>query len=159
MRQHLLAEIADNSLFQRLLAANALNHRPPLGRFRDFVEARKGADKDTLDLKEEGLTPFVDGARLLALAHGIGETNTLRRFAELVRLQVIDAQDGAAYEEAYHLIQQMRLQLHQQQAAQGLPFSNRLDPDSLNHLDRRILRESFRQAQRLQASLALRYQL
>ena len=52
-----------------------------------------------------------------------------------------------------------RLQLHQQQAAQNLPLSNRLDPDSLNHLDRRILRESFRQAQRLQSSLALRYQL
>ncbi|MBD9426438.1 CBS domain-containing protein [Pseudomonas sp. PDM15] len=159
LSQHLLAEIADNSLFQRQLAANALRHRPPLGRFRDFVVARKGAEKDTLDLKEEGLTPFVDGARLLALAHGIGESSTLRRFAELVRQRVIDAQDGAAYEEAYHLIQQMRLQLHQQQAAQGLGFSNRLDPDSLNHLDRRILRESFRQAQRLQASLALRYQL
>jgi len=159
LRQQLLAEVADNSLFQRQLAANALRHRPPLGRFRDFVVARHGAEKDTLDLKEEGLTPFVDGARLLALAHGVGETSTLRRFAELVRLQVIDAQDGAAYEEAYHLIQQMRLQLHQQQAAQQLPLSNRLDPDSLNHLDRRILRESFRQAQRLQASLALRYQL
>ena len=159
LRQQLLAEVADNSLFQRLLAANALRHRPPLGRFRDFVVARKGAEKDTLDLKEEGLTPFVDGARLLALAHGIGESSTLCRCAELVRLRVIDAQDGAAYEEAYHLIQQMRLQLHQQQAAQGLAFSNRLDPDSLNHLDRRILRESFRQAQRLQASLALRYQL
>ncbi|WJN59165.1 putative nucleotidyltransferase substrate binding domain-containing protein [Pseudomonas sp. SO81] len=159
LNQHLLAEVADNSLFQRQLAANALRHRPPLGRFRDFVVARKGAEKDTLDLKEQGLTPFVDGARLLALAHGIGESSTLRRFAELVRLRVIDAQDGAAYEEAYHLIQQMRLQLHQQQAAQGLGFSNRLDPDSLNHLDRRILRESFRQAQRLQASLALRYQL
>ena len=87
------------------------------------------------------------------------DSSTLRRFAELVRLEVIDAQDGAAYEEAYHFIQQARLQLHQQQAAQDLPLSNRLDPDSLNHLDRRILRESFRQAQRLQASLALRYQL
>ena len=62
LNQHLLAEIADNSLFQRQLAANALRHRPPLGRFRDFVVARKGAEKDTLDLKEEGLTPFVDGA-------------------------------------------------------------------------------------------------
>ncbi|HSX72358.1 MAG TPA: putative nucleotidyltransferase substrate binding domain-containing protein [Pseudomonas sp.] len=159
LRRQLLAEVGDNSLFQRLLAANALRHRPPLGRFRDFVVARKGAEKDTLDLKEEGLTPFVDGARLLALAHGVADSNTLRRFAELVRLRVIDAQDGAAYEEAYHFIQQTRLQLHQQQAAQGLPLTNRLDPDSLNHLDRRILRESFRQAQRLQASLALRYQL
>ncbi|SIS11397.1 CBS domain-containing protein [Aquipseudomonas alcaligenes] len=159
LRRQLLADVADNSLFQRLMAANALRHRPPLGRFRDFVVARKGAEKDTFDLKEEGLTPFVDGARLLALAHGVEESSTLRRFAELVRLEVIDAQDGAAYEEAYHFIQQTRLQLHQQQAAQDLPLSNRLDPDSLNHLDRRILRESFRQAQRLQASLTLRYQL
>lgn len=159
LRRQLFADVADNSLFQRLLAVNALRHRPPLGRFRDFVVARKGAEKDTFDLKEEGLTPFVDGARLLALAHGVEDSSTLRRFAKLVRLEVIDAQDGAAYEEAYHFIQQARLQLHQQQAAQDLPLSNRLDPDSLNHLDRRILRESFRQAQRLQASLALRYQL
>lgn len=159
LRQQLFADVAGNSLFQRLLAANALQHRPPVGRFRDFVVARKGAEKDTLDLKTEGLTPFVDGARLLALAHGIADCNTQRRFAELVQHGVIDALDGAAYEEAYHFIQQTRLQLHQHQASQGLPFSNRLDPDSLNHLDRRILRESFRQAQRLQASLALRYQL
>ncbi|SIQ67439.1 putative nucleotidyltransferase substrate binding domain-containing protein [Aquipseudomonas alcaligenes] len=159
LRRQLLADVADNSLFQRLMAANALRHRPPLGRFRDFVVARKGAEKDTFDLKEEGLTPFVDGARLLALAHGVEDSSTLRRLAELVRLEVIDAQDGAAYEEAYHFIQQTRLQLHQQQAAQSQPLSNRLDPDSLNHLDRRILRESFRQAQRLQASLTLRYQL
>ena len=159
LRRQLLADVADNSLFQRLMAANALRHRPPLGRFRDFVVARKGAEKDTFDLKEEGLTPFVDGARLLALAHGVEDSSTLRRFAELVRLEVIDTQDGAAYEEAYHFIQQARLQLHQQQAAQDLPLSNRLDPDSLNHLDRRILRESLRQAQRLQSSLALRYQL
>ena len=151
--------MADNSLFQRLLAANALRHRPPLGRFRDFVVARKGAEKDTFDLKEEGLTPFVDGARLLALANGITVSNTPERLRLLVEQEVIDAQDGAAYAEAYHFIQQTRLQQHQLQSRGGLPFSNRLDPDSLNQLDRRILRESFRQAQRLQSSLALRYQL
>jgi len=72
---------------------------------------------------------------------------------------VIEPKDGAAYEEAYHFIQQTRMQQHQQQARDGLPYSNRLDPDTLNVLDRRILRESFRQAQRLQASLAVRYQL
>ncbi|MGA4637951.1 putative nucleotidyltransferase substrate binding domain-containing protein [Pseudomonas solani] len=159
LRREVLAQVADNRLFQRLMADNALRQRPPVGRFRDFVVARKGAEKDTLDLKVQGLTPFVDGARLLALAHGIDSCNTLERLRQLVANEVIDAQDGAAFEEAYHFIQQTRMQQHQQQARQGLPFSNRLDPDSLNHLDRRILRESFRQAQRLQASLALRYQL
>jgi CBS domain-containing protein len=159
LQQELLELVADNPLFQRMLAENALRHKPPVGRLRDFVLARKGAEKDTLDLKVQGLTPFVDGARLLALAHGIAVSNTLERLRLLAEHGVIDGQDSAAYVEAYHFIQQTRLQLHQQQARNELPFSNRLDPDSLNQLDRRILRESFRQAQRLQSSLALRYQL
>lgn len=159
LREALLRQIDGNSLFQRMMAENALRQRPPVGRFRDFVVARKGAEKDTLDLKVQGLTPFVDGARLLALAHGIEACNTLERLRELIAKGVIEPLDGAAYEEAYHFIQQTRMQQHQLQARQHLAYSNRLDPDSLNHLDRRILRESFRQAQRLQSSLALRYQL
>ena len=158
LRKHMLNEVAESPIFQRLMASNALRHRPPVGRFRDFVLERKGG-KDTLDLKVQGLTPFVDGARLLALANGIGECNTLQRLRLLVEKGAMDAKDGAAYEEAYHFIQQTRMQHHQQQTRNGLPFSNRLDPQDLNHLDRRILRESFRQAQRLQGSLALRYQL
>ena len=160
LRQGVLAQVADNRIFQRMMAENALRQRPPVGRLREFVLTRQGNDKAaTLDLKVQGLTPFVDGARLLALANGIGACNTLERLRQLVAKGVIEALDGAAYEEAYHFIQQTRMQQHQRQARANLPYSNRLDPDSLNHLDRRILRESLRQAQRLQSSLALRYQL
>ncbi|MGE8166809.1 putative nucleotidyltransferase substrate binding domain-containing protein [Pseudomonas putida] len=160
LRQSLLQQVADNRLFQRMMAENALRQRPPVGRLRDFVLTRQGNDKTaTLDLKVQGLTPFVDGARLLALANGIGACNTLERLRQLVANGVIDGLDGAAYEEAYHFIQQTRMQQHQRQTRDNLPYSNRLDPDSLNHLDRRILRESLRQAQRLQSNLALRYQL
>lgn len=160
LRQGILAQVGDNRLFQRMLAENALRQRPPVGRFRDFVLTRRGSDKAaTLDLKVQGLTPFVDGARLLALANGIEASNTLERLRQLVAREVIDSLDGAAYEEAYHFIQQTRMQQHQLQSRQNLPYSNRVDPDSLNDLDRRILRESLRQAQRLQSSLSLRYQL
>ncbi|MFK8330420.1 DUF294 nucleotidyltransferase-like domain-containing protein [Pseudomonas sp. BJa5] len=160
LRQGILEQVADNRLFQRMMAENALRQRPPVGRFREFVLTRQGNDKAaTLDLKVQGLTPFVDGARLLALANGVSAINTLERLRELVSREVIDPLDGAAYEEAYHFIQQTRMQQHQLQSRQNLPYSNRVDPDSLNHLDRRILRESLRQAQRLQSSLALRYQL
>ncbi len=160
LRQGLLQQVADNRIFQRMMADNALRQRPPVGRLREFVLTRQGNDKAaTLDLKVQGLTPFVDGARLLALANGIGACNTLERLRQLVAKGVIEPLDGAAYEEAYHFIQQTRMQQHQRQTRDNLPYSNRLDPDSLNHLDRRILRESLRQAQRLQSSLALRYQL
>ncbi|CAI8966015.1 putative nucleotidyltransferase substrate binding domain-containing protein [Pseudomonas sp. IT-P218] len=159
LRRGILDQVADNRLFQRMMAENALRNRPPVGRFREFVLARKNGEKATLDLKIQGLTPFVDGARLLALAHGIEANNTLERFRQLVAKEVIEPLDGAAYEEAYHFIQQTRMQQHQLQTRENLPYSNRVDPDSLNHLDRRILRESLRQAQRLQSSLNLRYQL
>ncbi|WP_306823072.1 putative nucleotidyltransferase substrate binding domain-containing protein [Pseudomonas sp. UMAB-08] len=159
LRHEILDQIADNRLFQRMMAENALRHQPPVGRFREFVLARKGGEKATLDLKVQGLTPFVDGARLLALSNGIEASNTLERFRQLVAKEVIEPLDGAAYEEAYHFIQQTRMQQHQMQSRQNQPYSNRVDPDILNHLDRRILRESLRQAQRLQSSLTLRYQL
>ncbi|MFT0867619.1 putative nucleotidyltransferase substrate binding domain-containing protein [Pseudomonas sp. CAM1A] len=160
LRQGLLEQVADNRIFQRMLADNALRQRPPVGRLREFVLTRQGDDKAaTLDLKVQGLTPFVDGARLLALAHGITACNTVERLRQLIAKGIIDPLDGAAYEEAYHFIQQTRMQQHQRQSRENMPYSNRLDPDSLNHLDRRILRESLRQAQRLQSSLALRYQL
>ncbi|MDD2052579.1 DUF294 nucleotidyltransferase-like domain-containing protein [Pseudomonas putida] len=159
LRRGILEQVSDNRLFQRMMAENALRQRPPVGRFREFVLTRKGSDKATLDLKVQGLTPFVDGARLLALANGVEANNTLERLSQLVAREVIEPLDGAAYEEAYHFIQQTRMQQHQLQTRENLPYSNRVDPESLNHLDRRILRESLRQAQRLQSSLALRYQL
>ena len=43
--------------------------------------------------------------------------------------------------------------------AAGAALDNRIKPEALNPLDARILRESFRQAQRLQQVLALKYQL
>ena len=55
------------------LATNALRNTPPLGGvFRDFRLSGDGAEENTVDLKVNGATPFVDAARILALA---GERN------------------------------------------------------------------------------------
>ena len=48
---------------------------------------------------------------------------------------------------------------HQAQARAGQPLGNHIDPDTLNELDRRILKEAFRQARKLQSRIALDYQL
>src|SRR5690554_22748 len=160
LRREMLSMIRGNDMFQRMMAQNALQYKPPLGGlFRNFALDKKGLEKDTLDLKTKGLTPFVDGIRVLALAHGVESSNTSERIRQLVSKGVIERLDGDAYAEAYHFIQLIRMQQHQQQAQNELAYSNRIYPDELNHLDRRILRESFRQAQRLQASLTFRYQL
>ena len=154
-----LQMVADAPDFQRMLAHNALSNRPPLGLFRKILVSGSGQDKHTVDLKIQGLAPFVDGARILALANGIKATGTVQRLEQLKQRGLIAALDADAYEEAYQFIQLLRMQQHQRQEQQQRPFSNRVSPEKLNQLDQRILRESFRQAQRLQSSLSMRYQL
>ncbi|GAB6040065.1 putative nucleotidyltransferase substrate binding domain-containing protein [Endothiovibrio diazotrophicus] len=159
LREELLERTARNSRFRHQMAANALRNRPPLGMIRDFRVSRGGDHPHTFDLKVEGLAPFVDAARIYALAHGVGETNTGARLAAMVEKGVMRAADVEAWNEAYHYIQLLRMRTHQRQAGEGRPMSNHLDPDSLNELDQRILKEAFRQARKLQLKLSLEYQL
>jgi CBS domain-containing protein len=155
--RQLFRQAGHNTIFQFHLASAALNQRPPLGRFRDFVLQHKAGQEKGLDLKVQGLTPFVDAARLLALVHGVAHTNTLDRLQQLVDDGVVEASDGAAYIEAYGFIQLLRLQQHQAQVNAGRARVNVINPDRLNPLDRRILRESLRQAKRLQASISQQF--
>ncbi|AZT83477.1 CBS domain-containing protein [Marinobacter sp. NP-4(2019)] len=153
-----LARIQKNALFQKMLAGNAMNRRPPLTIFRNFRYAPDGR-KHTIDLKRQGLAPFVEAVRVFALANGVEEANTLERIDRLVAKGAFDPKDANAWKEAYSLIQAIRMRAHQEMLNRNEPLSNYIDPDDLNPLDRRILRESFRQAQRLQQKLEVTYQL
>ena len=154
-----LARVATNTTFLRQMAENALRNRPPLGVVRDFVVASGGEHPDMIDLKMNGATPFVDGARLLALAHGIAETGTLARIRAAAKRGVLQEEEAGAWCDAYAFIQLLRMRAHQNQQRQGQPLDNHVDPESLNELDRRILKETFRQARKLQTRLTLDYQL
>ncbi len=154
----IVGRIRKNDLFQKMLAGNAVQRRPPLTMFNNFRYAPDGK-KHTLDLKRQGLAPFVEAARVLALAHGISEANTLERIDRLAQKGAVDRKDANAWKEAYSLIQAIRMRAHQELLEKGEPLSNYINPDDLNPLDRRILRESFRQAQRLQQKLETTYLL
>lgn len=149
LREWLLAVAQESSLFLRFMAQNALDTKPPLGLLRDFV-----VENSTIDLKLYGSRPFVDAARIYSLAGGIAHTNTAQRL-RLAQAKLRSHEDEiAAMIEGFYFIQQLRLR---NQTGQGA--GNLLNPDDLNELDRRILKESFRQARKLQSHLALEYHL
>jgi len=152
-------KVERNSRFRRQMAENGLRNRPPLGLFRDFKVSDHGDHPHSLDLKVQGVTPFVDGARLFALASRVTETNTVRRLRAASQAGALKQPDVDAWVEAYHFIQLLRMQNHRDQAEQGQPLNNYANPDNLNELDRRILKEAFRQARKLQSKIALEYQL
>ena len=138
------------------MAHGALTTRPPLGVIRDFVFDDAGEFPHTIDLKLYGLRPFVDGARINALRFGIAQTNTAQRLRLTAPALHLSADDVRAMVDGYYFIQLLRLR-HQQFDVDGQRAPNRIDPARLNEFDRRILKESLRQARKLQQQLALDY--
>ncbi|MBA4381246.1 MAG: prohead protease [Sideroxydans sp.] len=149
---------SDNSRFLHMMAENALRNRPPLGVVRDFVVGKE----NKIDLKLNGITPFVDAARIFSLASGVTDTNTIQRLRLSAEKMRIDNTEIDAWIDALLFIQVLRMRRHDEASAQGVDdqaLDNLIDPEKLNELDRRILKEAFRQARKLQARLAMEYHL
>jgi CBS domain-containing protein len=154
LRRWLNASARENRLFLKRMAENALANRPPLGLVRDFVMASGGAQANTLDLKINGITPFVDAARIFALYAGVNATGTVARLRAAARAWSLAPEEVEAWVAAFHFIQLLRLRRQHAAQTKGEPVDNRIDPEQLNALDRRILKEAFRQGRKLQAVMS-----
>lgn len=159
LRAWLTRHAKTNPRFLHQMAANALRNRPPLGLVRDFVLASGGDYDHTIDLKMSGTTPFVDAARIFSLAAGDRHTNTLARLRAAGPRLNIPADEVEAWVEAFLFIQLLKLRKQHLNESQPPAAHNRVNPDDLNELERRILKEAFRQARKLQTRLALDYNL
>lgn len=159
MHEHLFSLSTANSAFQRMLAQNALTVAPPLGMIRDFVTESDEQGKAFIDLKKSGARLFVDAARVLALAHGVDAASTAKRLRRTAKSPG-GAGDGVdSLIDAFHYIQLLRLRHQHLETGQGRPGDNRIFIGRLNQLDRRILKEAFRQAKALQQRIKMNYQL
>jgi CBS domain-containing protein len=155
LRTWLCDEVHDNQRFLRAMAQGALESPPPLGLFSDFVTSDAEGAPHSVDLKTQGTRPFVDAARIFALASGGADTQTALRLRASGEHLKVPKEETEAIVEAFHFILLFRLRHQQHDPA----HANRIRPDALNELDMRILKEAFRQARKLQSRLALDYQL
>lgn len=138
------------SFFKSVLAHISLQHRPPLGFFRTFVVERTGNHRDQLDLKMLGTGPIVNAARLFGLDADIAETSTGSRLAALEASGYGDSSLLAELQQAFEFLTLLRLEHQLQQAGAGKPLDNYIRPEQLSHLQRSLLKESFRTIGRAQ---------
>ena len=155
LRSWLNKTVRGNAAFLRMMAANALSVTPPLGRLRDFVVEENGC----IDLKKSGARLFVDVARIIALRIGIDSSSTAQRLRQASGKMGVSTDEVSAIIDGFHFIQLLRLRSQHLETEHGAPDDNQVDPDTLNELDRRILKEAFRQARKLQIRIKLDYQL
>ncbi|SDB55225.1 CBS domain-containing protein [Desulfonatronum thiosulfatophilum] len=143
LRDHLTSSLKGKELFFRHLAQDCVTSRAPLSFFRNFIVERDGEHKNRLDLKSRGLVPFWDFARLMALRHGIRETNTLQRFKAVADGGHIPGELYSKSKEAYEFLMQMRL-VHQLKLMEsGVVPNNHVDPAKLSELEKQTLKGAF----------------
>ncbi len=137
------------------MARECMAVRAPLSFFKNFIVAKNGEHRNKLDIKTQGLTPFVNFARVLALKYGVRETNTLSRLQVLSEEGHISEELWVSAREAYEMQMQLRL-IHQlAQIEEGVLPDNHIAPDQLSDLEKRMLKESFEVIERLQGVLKI----
>ena len=159
LQRGVLRQSRDNGIFTAYMAANALQHRPPLGFFRNFVLVHGGEHDHTLDIKRRGIAPITDLARSFALAQGLTEVNTHERLAAAAESGAVSAKMGENLQDALALIAGLRIRHQARQIQRGDAPDNYLPPDEISELERKHLKEAFRVIELMQETLENRYQL
>ena len=139
--------------FLKQMALNALTRTPPLS----WVGGIAADDQGLIDLKLQGTALFVDAARLYGLAQGLAATATRERLEAVGPVLGVEAAEYEAWVRGFEFLQMLRLQIQLEGTATG-DQSNHIRVDSLNDIDRRILKEAFRVAPTLQQRIQLDYE-
>jgi len=155
LRDWLAPRTRAHPAFLRLMASNALQAQPALGVLGDFSTDENG----TINLKLNGVRPFVDAARVYALAFGLAPSGTAARLRAATGELRMATAEMAAIIDAFFFIQKLRLRKQTQPGTMSPESANRIDPGALNAFERRSLKEAFRQGRKLQQRLALDYDL
>jgi CBS domain-containing protein len=156
MRELLVGPAARLPRFLKQMADNALRNPVPLN-WRNRIETQRVDGRAMLNLKFHAVTPYVDAARLYALAAGVPHTGTRERFEAVAQAMKVPVGEAQAWISGFDYLQMLRLraQIENETAAHS---PNLLDVDALNDIDRRVLNEALRVARRLQQRIELDYQ-
>jgi CBS domain-containing protein len=157
LRARVSERAAANPRFLKQMSDNARRSGPPASWIGGPIGQLFGGEIAEVDLKHAGTAPFVDGARLIALAHGIARTGTAERLEAAVAAGALRADDAHGWIDAFQFLQSLRLRIQHEGGVRDLDVANVIDTRTLSALDRRILKEAFRQARKLQQRLALDY--
>jgi CBS domain-containing protein len=144
--------------FLALLMRDATKNRPPIN-FFGWFEIEKGEDKEGLNLRERGLDPIVDIARVLALEAGfLRSTNTFDRLRHLREALPDLEREEKTLLGAFATLSDIHLRAQMQSAETGVTPSDLIDPNALHKSQQNLLKETFKKVDKVQQTLQDRYE-
>ncbi len=144
--------------FLALMARHALEKTPPLSLFRRFVLQKSGEYRNMFDIRERGVLPVVNAARLLAIElRYFDSTNTFDRLRySSEQIPELSKLLQSAIEAYRHLVD-YRLEDQLRAFESGEAPDNHIDPFTLRKVQQNLLRNVFSVVAELQDALNKRY--
>ena len=143
LQSKMLNKTKKSQLFISHMIANALTHKPPLGFFRNFVMVQNDKHKNALNIKHRGIVPVVDIARVVALKHGLKETNTVERLNAALECKGLSGEMHGNLVDAFEFISSLRIRHQAEQIRKGSDADNFLPIEELSGLEKSHLKDSF----------------
>ena len=150
---------AKEDRFVRRLATLAVATHPPVGLLKEAIADPTGERVAALDVKDAGIAPITDLARVLCVEAGAPETGTLRRLREATARGLLSDEAHAGLSEAFDLLWQIRVEAQARAVERGADPDNAVHPAWLGPLTRQAVREAFRMIEGAQDQLAGRLDL
>lgn len=145
--------LATNKRFLKRMLDETLATRPPTGFVRDFVVESNGTHQGQLDLKKRGIGPVVAIGRWISVTLRMPATSTQDRLAQGAAAGLLTRDEAdtlrSAHREMFELLFGREVESLRHRRA-GSTF---VDPQELDTLTRRHLRESFRAIAKVQVRL------
>ncbi len=154
-----LAQTKPNKTYLQQLSKEALEHKPPLGFFRQFVVETSGSQSEFLDLKTRGILPIVELARVYALELQSPEFSTRERLSQAQEAGLISKKDAHNLKDALEYISYLLIRHQGRQVKAKQVLDNRLSPSELSSFEREHLKDAFKIVSQAQAKLAQRHGL
>ncbi|MFT6927832.1 MAG: CBS domain-containing protein [Psychromonas sp.] len=153
----ILRRAKKNNRFLACLARNALNRKPPLGFFKDFVMEKDGRHNNSINLKRRGTAPLADLIRVHGLAIGSQSQNSFERLEDIIEAGILPKSKGQDLKHAMELISLVRLRHQALDIESGIEPDNNIEPENMSDFERRNLKDAFLVLSNAQNFLKYRY--
>jgi CBS domain-containing protein len=158
LKKHVSGRLQGNEMYLGHMVANLLRFAVPLGWFGK-IKTEKGEHAGQIDLKRAGIFAITEGAKILALAHGVQETGTAQRIELLSKQGVLAQNEADDLTASFYALVNFRLRTQVNAMSAGRQPDNRIRLTELNRMEQERLKAALEGVRSFQGDMGRRYRL
>ena len=160
LKEYLFKIIDNSQQFNSHFAKIISSFDVPLGFFDGFIfNSKDNKHKNELNIKKGGIFIIVQGIRSLSLEHKLYNTSTAKRIKRLSELGVIEAELANEITMAFNFLTNINLKSNLEKLDKQEEVDNYINPNSLNTMEKDLLKESFKIVNKLKKKLEFHFKL